>query len=495
LGYVPTPKQKRFHEMSAARVDAILFGGARGGGKSRALTMDAIDFAVNYPGIRILCLRRTVPELAESFLAELKKCDYAAALGCKWRETDNKLRFPNGSEIRFSYAETEVDISRILGGEYQVIYIDECTRTLSVIIKHSEENLRSGNPAVPVIGWRGASNPGGVGGTYCKNRFIKPTGRGDHLAVDESGRSVGYIQALYTDNPYINQAEYKKILDGIEDPARRAAMRDGDWDAQVGQFFEQWSYDRHVIPLHWQLPKEWQRYAGIDYGKAAPWAVCWSALDPASGRMWIYRELYAIGVDAKSQAMQILEAEEGAEEGDDVIRSADPSMWGDRGTPMSIADIYGYNGCGIMQANNNRPSGWARCHHFLSEAPACEYHEELGRKEEAEGKPNTWETCPLLHVFGDECPNFVETIPELPRKASDPDDAETKNVPDHMPDAWRYMCMTAGTAGGPVIYENESSASPEDIRQLHEEETAAYLPAQSPLYGGRFAGGEFRMNG
>ena len=81
--------------------------------------------------MRILCLRRTYPELEESFLAELKKRQYAVALGARWNQTDRKLRFPNGSEINFSYAETlEVDISRILGGEYQLILIDEACRAL-----------------------------------------------------------------------------------------------------------------------------------------------------------------------------------------------------------------------------------------------------------------------------------------------------------------------------------------------------------------------------
>ena len=98
----------------------------------------------------------------------------------------------------------------------------------------------------------------------------------------------------------------------------------------------------------------------------------------------------------------------------------------------------------------------------------------------------------MLHVFGDECPNFVETIPELPRNANNPDDAETKNVADHIPDAWRYMCMTAGTAGGPIIYENTTSATQEGIRQLHEEENAAYLPSE-PLVGGRFVHGNLGM--
>ena len=40
-----------------------LFGGAAGGGKSHGQLLDALRFAVCYPGSRKLMLRRTMPEL------------------------------------------------------------------------------------------------------------------------------------------------------------------------------------------------------------------------------------------------------------------------------------------------------------------------------------------------------------------------------------------------------------------------------------------------
>ena len=40
-----------------------LFGGAAGGGKSHGQLLDALRFAVVYPGSRQLMLRRTMPEL------------------------------------------------------------------------------------------------------------------------------------------------------------------------------------------------------------------------------------------------------------------------------------------------------------------------------------------------------------------------------------------------------------------------------------------------
>ena len=77
LKYEPTARQKAFHEASRDKIDAILYGGAAGGGKSCAFVMDALWFAANYPGMKIGCFRRTYNELEESFLAELAKRNYA----------------------------------------------------------------------------------------------------------------------------------------------------------------------------------------------------------------------------------------------------------------------------------------------------------------------------------------------------------------------------------------------------------------------------------
>jgi hypothetical protein len=479
LGYVPTERQQVFHETSAERVDAILYGGAAGGGKTAAFLMDALYNAANFPGIRIGCFRRSYPELEESFLSQLAKWDYGRALGAKWNSTNKILKFANGSVINFTYAENLVDASRILGGEYQVFYIDEASQMLPAVIQHIEERLRSGSRLIPVIGLRLATNPGGVGHKYLKDRFINPTKRGQIRTTENVGesnlsRSVAFIQAKVTDNPHVNEG-YHAVLDSIPDPRRRAAMRDGDWDAMVGQFFEQWQYSKHVV-RSFEIPKEWPRYAGIDYGFRDPFAVVWIAVDNDS-RIWVYREICITGVNADDQAKMILETEISHGERD-VIRVADPSMWGSRGTPMSIADIYGIEGCGIMKADNDRINGWSRVHQYLNDGPACEIHRTMG-----------WKTCPMLHVFEDKCAQFVEQIPALPRSAAKPDDSETRNVQDHIADALRYVCMYAGNYARPIIYESESVFKiglPDTMVVGKEPENDQ--PLQSPNFGGMFVG-------
>ena len=469
LGYVPQPRQKVFHDLSKKRISAIFYGGAVGGGKSSSLTMDAIHNAVNYPGMRIGCIRRTYGELEESFLAELKKRKYAEPLGGRWNTADKRLRFSNGSEINFTYAESEQDASRLLGGEYQAFYIDEAGQMLPTVIQHIEERLRSGDRKLPVIGLRLGSNPLGSSHSYLKKRFILPTDYGKNLAEYE-GRTVAFVQAKWTDNPFIDKG-YESILDAIPDPNRRAAMRDGDWDAQGGMFFEQWRRDRHVVdPEGITLPREWPRYAGIDYGYRAPFAVVWAAVDN-DGRLWVYREICVEQVDPENQAKLILEAE--AEAGErDVFRYADPSMWGHLGTPLTIADQYGMAGCGIQKADNDRINGWARVHSFLNDGPACQLHRAQG-----------WEFCPMLHVLDGHCPQFCETIANLPRSKTRPEDADTK-ANDHLPDAFRYMAMAVGTYAAPVIY--NVNPTPQEVQRHIETLETAYNP--QPLAAGRFAG-------
>ena len=82
---------------------------------------------------------------------------------------------------------------------------------------------------------------------------------------------------------------------------------------------------RHIVgprkDVH--IPAEWRRFAGIDYGFAAPWAVLWAALDN-DGRLWAYREFYERGVSPADQARRILEAEAKARE-TGVTHWIDPS--------------------------------------------------------------------------------------------------------------------------------------------------------------------------
>ena len=61
----PNAKQSRFFNCTQRFIG---YGGARGGGKSWALRTKFILLAMNYSGLRLLLLRKTLPELRENHL-------------------------------------------------------------------------------------------------------------------------------------------------------------------------------------------------------------------------------------------------------------------------------------------------------------------------------------------------------------------------------------------------------------------------------------------
>lgn len=427
VGYEPTDRQRVFHD--AGEFD-VLYGGAAGGGKTKALLMQGIAWCMAHPGIRVGGFRRTYGELKESLLAELAQVGFAQALGATWNGTDYDLRFPNGSLLMFRYAENLQDATRRQGGQYQGLLFDERTLTSPDVVDFLYSRVRSGRADVPVVGIRSGSNPGGAGHGAVKRRFIDATDYGERIVTDTSGRTVRFIPSKISDNPHLN-ADYERQLDALPD-AMRKAFKDGSWDVFAGQYFTEWDRDRHVVPPC-EIPPTWQRVAGMDWGYAAPWCVLWGAVDE-DDRVWIYDELYATQVGETEQARRILAAEE-AHGVAPWARFADDAMWTRRGEVQSVADTYSSAGCHLAPAKKGeRLSGWQRVRSYLADGPACPQHRAKG-----------WQECPRLHVLDGAAPNLVRTLPTLPYDTtpSKVEDLDTK-AEDHAADALRYLLINVG---------------------------------------------------
>ena len=480
LGYVPTPKQAEFH---AATEFDVLFGGSSGGGKTRSLLFEALRACMRYPGLRVGAFRRTYPELKESLLAELAQAEYAGALGARWNGTEYELRFPNGALIMFRYAESVQDATRRQGGQYQLLVFDERTLTPPEVVSFLESRLRSGRADIPVLGIRSSANPGGAGHGAVKKRYIVPTSYGQRVVTDERGRTVRFIPSKLSDNPHVNP-EYSADLLALP-PKLRAAFLDGDWDTFAGQMFPELSRTRHVVePV--TLPDSWNRYSGVDWGYAAPWAVVWAAVDE-DGRAWVYREIHQAGVGEADQAARILAAEAGETV---TARYADDAMWATRGDAKPIATVYAENGVHLTPAGKgpgSRIAGWQRVHTYLGEAPACPHHRAVG-----------WDTCPRLHIFST-CETLYRTLADLPHASTgNPEDADTTGD-DHLPDSLRYLLINLGS--GPEFVLLDELPSPAIVNELRpytphgpvafvrgvddpepdEEALAARIVAQSPF--------------
>ena len=90
----------RQREFLACRRKYIAFGGARGGGKSWAVRCKAKLLALRYPGIRLLLVRRSLPELESNHLTFLRQ---ELAEVAEYRAGEHRFVFGNGSTLQFGY--------------------------------------------------------------------------------------------------------------------------------------------------------------------------------------------------------------------------------------------------------------------------------------------------------------------------------------------------------------------------------------------------------
>ena len=60
-----TKKQEAF---LAANTKFVLYGGARGGGKTHVARLKAVGLCLNYPGIKVLMVRAHYPELTANLI-------------------------------------------------------------------------------------------------------------------------------------------------------------------------------------------------------------------------------------------------------------------------------------------------------------------------------------------------------------------------------------------------------------------------------------------
>ena len=235
-----TKKQKRFIDATESEV---LFGGAAGGGKSYGQMVDALLFAMKYPGSKQLVLRRTFAELDKSlirtslslFPRELYTLNSSTHTG----------RFKNGSIIDFGYCMTENDVYQYQSAEYDVIRFDELTHFTEGQYVYLISRVRGANSFPKQI--KSSTTPGGVGHGWVKKRFIDKRERGKSF-IGEDGMKRIFIPSLLDDNKFLCEGDpdYKKRLLALPEREKKALLY-GDWDIFEGQYFSEFSRDKHVI--------------------------------------------------------------------------------------------------------------------------------------------------------------------------------------------------------------------------------------------------------
>jgi predicted phage terminase large subunit-like protein len=227
IPHTPTPRQAEFLAYMGREA---FYGGSAGGGKSQALLMGAAQF-VDVPGYEALLLRRTFADLSLPGAIMDRSHQWWDETDAVWSRMDKRWTFPSGARVWFGFLATDADLERYRSAEFNFVGFDETTQFTKrqVLYLHSRTRRLVGT-GVP-IRLRGASNPGGIGHEWCKERYIDA----------KNPREYPFFPARLTDNPYLDQKEYEKSLDNL-DPVTRAQLLSGDWNARYegGLFKREW---------------------------------------------------------------------------------------------------------------------------------------------------------------------------------------------------------------------------------------------------------------
>lgn len=342
-------KQKRFY---LSRTTYTAYGGAKGGGKTHAVRIKAVGGALANPGIRILIMRRTYPELEENHIRPIVKMVPREL--ASYNATTHLMTFHNGSTIKFGHWSGDASEDEYNGLEYDWIFIDEATQFSERAFNFLGGCLRGVNefPKRMYL----TCNPGGVGHRWVKRLFIDRQFKqnSDNPEENENPEDYSFIPATVEDNYHLMASSpgYVRMLANMPEDKRKA-YRYGDWNAIGGNYFPEFSPASHVMKP-FQIPEHWARYRSFDYGLDM-FACYWWAVDE-DGRSWCIREFAQKGLIVREAAEKILEL---TLPGEHVAATyAPPDMWSrQKDTGKTMAELFMLNQVGLVKADNNRVQG------------------------------------------------------------------------------------------------------------------------------------------
>jgi hypothetical protein len=441
VGFAPTARQVR---LLRCPVEDVLFGGARGGGKTVGLLADWLYYQHRYgQHARGILVRRTYPELEE--VEQLASELYPRA-GAVWRAQARTWHFPQGPTLKLRFLQRDDDADRYQGHSYTWVGVDEVGNFPSSLpIDKMRATLRS--PHGLPCRMRQTANPGGPGHAWLKRRYVEPVAPGTpHVAEiqlpDGSTAEVErvFIPSTVDDNPYLGPDYWERIaVAAAGQEWLLKAWRWGEWEIAAGAFFaDVWLSERHVLKP-FGIPPTWTKFRSFDWGSESPaclqhWAESDGSPAPTGrvfprGSLFLTDEWYVADATQSNRGLRLSNEQLGAgiaERGRGhrwAYGVADTQIFAEMGRPSIYVDMlagaaawaqqHGHKRHGVVfgPADKERIAGWQRVRTFLRNALA--------------DPPER----PCLWAF-QHCRAFIEQAGSVPRSSRHPEDVDTDSE-DH----------------------------------------------------------------
>lgn len=434
-------------------IPEILYGGARGGGKTDGVLGKLAILGEHYGSAMnaLICRREAVgfDDMIE------RSSEVFGALGWKYNAQRLSWKSPRGARVRFRPLDRIQDAQKYQGQNISHAIVEEAGQYPDPApIDRLNGVLRSasGIPTQLIM----TANPGGPGQQWIKQRFIDPAPQGfqilkrklpngaEHRRVYIPARVEHNRVLMRFDPAYINRL----YLVGSSELVR--AWLEGDWSAVEGAFFDCWRSDKHIV-RPFSVPEHWVKFRAMDWGSARPFSVGWYAVASETyhhkdghqiprGALVKYREWYGCSEDQPNAGIKLTAEEVGEgiakrERHDRNIRYGvlDPAAFAVDGGPSIAERIYRGSGHKVLfdRADNRRVGSRGS----------------LGGWDQMRARLVGEDGRPMLYFFST-CQASIRTIPALQHDENRPEDLDTESE-DHAADETRYACMSRPYTGEP----------------------------------------------
>ncbi|HEX6827089.1 MAG TPA: phage terminase large subunit [Nitrospiraceae bacterium] len=280
--YIPHfPHPKQLYALLLPHLE-VFFGGSAGPGKSDWLLMSALQY-VDQPNYSAILFRRTFAELSKPEALMDRAASWLRHTDAAWNGQNHTYTFPSGAQLVFSHLEHEGSMYEHQSAAYQFIGFDELTTFTERMYRFLFSRLRRLAGSVIPLRMRSASNPGGIGHQWVRQRFMV-----------EQDPARAFVPARQVDNPSLDIVSYDLSLAQL-DPVTRQRLRRGDWDVtEEGTLFQRqwfpivrdWPRGQPDIRFWDFAATEEKRNARGDLLNDPDWTVG-TRMTMADGRYWI----------------------------------------------------------------------------------------------------------------------------------------------------------------------------------------------------------------
>lgn len=356
----------------------VLYGGARGGGKSYILRWGLIHFLFSCTSrdlrhVRVALFSETYDETwkrqVTPLIKEQAEWGRKHGFGKEWLGKYNALHKEfqlherwGGHVICFCNID---DPSSYQSAEFAAVAVDEITLLPDVfgVFDYLVGSLR----------WKGldwcpffaATNPTGPGHSQVKRMWVEQDFT-DQRIRNRNPADFRFIRSLPTDNPYLSKQYIEENLEGMPEHLRLPWL-DGSWDIVAGQRFDKFRRDVHVCkPFDLKELGPVTYHRSIDYGHVDPMCCGWYGIvkthekkwpkDPGF-RCWKVKEHLETGLNTVQQAQRVFDMTR-----DMKIKIGltwlDTQAWGEYELGLSMADRFQQILGECQQAIKDKIPGW-----------------------------------------------------------------------------------------------------------------------------------------